>query len=378
MRVLQLGPFPPPHGGVQTNLVAIRDYLREHGHSCAVINITSHRKRDADQVYYPKTALGLVWKLFSRPCDVVHLHVGGKIPLRVIALAFIAAAVPWARSVLTLHSGGYPSSKEAQRLTSRSLLAFVLRRFDALIGVNREMTEMFERLGVPKSQIRLISPHSVSRARMADRLTEPLVSFFRNHERVLVAVCGLEPEYDLPRQIEALGPVLEKFPRTGLAILGSGSQEIELHEQISATGYSDHILLCGAVPHEVTLRALLEGDALLRTTLYDGDSISIREALYLGTPVIATDNCMRPEGVRLVPIGDTEALANAIVHVLQNGVAARAQPEPDERNLAEVVELYSEIRDTGREKGIPLTPEKYSPDLSSSRAARECNSQQTP
>jgi len=27
MRVLQLGPYPPPHGGVQSNLVAIRPGL---------------------------------------------------------------------------------------------------------------------------------------------------------------------------------------------------------------------------------------------------------------------------------------------------------------------------------------------------------------
>ena len=31
----------------------------------------------------------------------------------------------------------------------------------------------------------------------------------------------------------------------------------------------------------------------LRTTLYDGDSISVREALHLGVPVIASDNGMR-------------------------------------------------------------------------------------
>ena len=28
MTVLQLGPVPPPHGGVQTNLIAIREHLR--------------------------------------------------------------------------------------------------------------------------------------------------------------------------------------------------------------------------------------------------------------------------------------------------------------------------------------------------------------
>ena len=43
---------------------------------------------------------------------------------------------------------------------------------------------------------------------------------------------------------------------------------------------------------------------LLRTTLYDGDAVSVREALWIGTPVIASDNGMRPEGVRLVPKED--------------------------------------------------------------------------
>ncbi len=328
--------------------------MLEHGHRCAVINITRHRTGKADQVFHPKTALGLVWQLFSKRYDVVHLHVGGKIPLRVIALAFAASAVPWAKSVLTLHSGGYPSSEEARRLTRRSLLAAVLRRFDAVIGVNREMMEMFERFGLRKSRLRLISPHSVSRARIADRLTDPLASFFRQYEHILVAICGLEPEYDLPRQIEALGSVLQKFPRTGLAILGSGSEEAELRRQISAATYSDHILLCGAVPHEVTLRALLESDALLRTTLYDGDAISIREALYLGTPVIATDNGMRPERVRLIPIGDTDALANAIGDLLENGEAKRPQPEPDERNLTEVVGLYCDTLGIGRKSSCEV------------------------
>ena len=38
MRVVQLGPYPPPHGGVQTNLVAIRDLLRKSGHECLAVN----------------------------------------------------------------------------------------------------------------------------------------------------------------------------------------------------------------------------------------------------------------------------------------------------------------------------------------------------
>lgn len=340
MRVVQLGPYPPPHGGVQTNLVAIQDYLREHGHSCAVINITRHRKPECGDVYYPKNALELIWHLFRKRYDIVHLHVGGRIPLRVVALAFSATSVPWAKAILTLHSGGYPSFPEAQDLHKNSLLAFVMRRFDGVIGVNREMMEFFWRLDVSKSRTRLIQPQSVARTKIAESLNEPLASFFKQHDRVLVSVCGLEPEYDVQRQIGAMAQVLRKFPTAGLVIIGSGSLEARLREQIQAVPYALHVLLCGDVPHEVTLRAIADGDVLLRTTLYDGDAISVREALYLGTPVIATDNGMRPEGVDLIPIGNTEALVNAIEQRLNTGKAKRPAISADDGNLAEVLKLY--------------------------------------
>ena len=225
MRVVLLGPFPPPHGGVQTNLVAIRDYLREHGHSCAVINITRHRKQESDEVYYPHSGLGLTWDLLRKRYDVVHLHVGGMMPLRVSALAVVCASVPWAKSVFTLHSGGYPSSQEGRDTARNSFRAFVLRRFDSLIGVNAEIINFFHRLGVSPSRTHLIAPHSFASAQVADRLSEPLDSFFNSHQRVLVAVCSMEPEYDLQTQIRALKDVLPTFPSLGLAILGSGGLE---------------------------------------------------------------------------------------------------------------------------------------------------------
>jgi len=71
-------------------------------------------------------------------------------------------------------------------------------------------------------------------------------------------------------------------------------------------------LLCGDVPHAVTLRAIAESDVFLRTTLYDGDSISVREALHAGVCVIATDNGMRPDGIHLIGSRNLVALQNAI------------------------------------------------------------------
>jgi glycogen synthase len=345
MRVVQLGPYPPPHGGVQTNLVAIREYLRARGIPCAVINITRYRREEADDVYYPNSAWELICDLLRHRYNIVHLHIGGIMPVRVLALALVCTSVPWAKAILTFHSGGYPSSPEGKRAKPRSLRGFVLRRFNFVIGVNQEIIDFYLKLGIPESRTRLIPPHSVALTRIAGQLEEPLASFFAKHERMLVSVCGLEPEYDVSRQIEVMAHVLRRFPNTGLAIIGSGSLETSLRQQLQATSYNRHILLCGDVPHDMTLRAIADSDVLLRTTLYDGDAISVREALYLGTPVIATDNGMRPEGVDLIPIGDTEALADAIERRLHTGKAKQTFALPDDENLAEVLKVYCQAED---------------------------------
>ena len=101
MKVVQLGPYPPPHGGVQTNLVAIREYLRRHGYPCDVINLTRFRREDGDGVYYPIGAAALMRLLWRLPADIVHLHFGGDLTPRLLGLALFCTLLPGRKTVLT-------------------------------------------------------------------------------------------------------------------------------------------------------------------------------------------------------------------------------------------------------------------------------------
>jgi len=344
MRVLQLGPYPPPHGGVQSNLVAIRSFLRSQGVACPVINITRHRKPESDEVYYPSSAAGLLRLLWQLKYDVIHLHVGGTLNRRVLALGLVCTLQSGSRSVLTFHSGGYPSSPEGRATKRTSLAGFVLRRFDGLIGVNREIMDFFERLGVPSRKSRLILPHSfLPEGGNENTLPPPVESFFDTHHPVLISVGLLEPEYDLPLQIEALGSIRQKFGSAGLVLIGSGSLEHEIRDRIQARDYVEHILLCGDVPHSSTLQAISRADLMLRTTLYDGDAVSVREALHLGTPVIATDNGMRPARVHLIPPSNLEALLQATEELLLHPVRKASSAETDDSNLRDVFSFYKEL-----------------------------------
>jgi glycosyltransferase involved in cell wall biosynthesis len=328
---------------VQTNLVAIRRFLLSRGIPCAVINLTRYRREDGDEIYYPKSAIEVLRLLTRLRYDIIHLHFGGNLSPRLMVLALACCLMPRSKTVLTLHSGGYPLSKAGKSANPRTFRGFVLRQFDRVIGVNRELEKLFRRFGVAAGRIRLIFPHAISLDSIESSLPDYLARFFQTHYPTLVTVSGLEPEYDLSLQINVLGEVRRRFPNAGLVIIGSGSLEAEVRAQTRSKTYAEHILLCGDVPHTVTLRAIAESDLFLRTTLYDGDSISVRESLLIGTPVIATDNGMRPAGVHLIPCSSRDALRRTIEKVLTQPAPERTRGDTGERNIEEVFDLYQEV-----------------------------------
>jgi len=348
MQVIQLGPYPPPYGGVQANLVAIREHLRRKGIESGVVNLTRHRKDPGNGVFFPRTALEVASLLLRLPARILHLHIGGSVSRRVAALGLFCGLLPGRRTVLTFHSGGYPSSEEGRNADARSFRGFAFRRFDRIIVVNDQLVDVFRRYGVKPERIRLIHPHAIDRDEVAPSLTEPLGSFYRSHAQVLLSVGLLEPEYDLSLQIDVLERVRRRYPSTGLVIIGSGSLEGKLRERIASKSYGEHILLTGDVAHPQALRAIQDADVLLRTTLYDGDAVSVREALFLGTPVIATDNGMRPPGPRLIPVRNADALDAAIAEALPRKEERSARSELSGReNLEAVFELYRELAPIG-------------------------------
>ncbi|MDA0657446.1 MAG: glycosyltransferase family 4 protein [Planctomycetota bacterium] len=348
MQVLQMGAYPPPHGGVQTNVVAIRTHLLDRGIPCSVINLTRHRDSQAENLYHPRNALEVIKLLLSLKFDIVHLHHGGELTPRLLAMYLFCSLLPGKKTVLTCHSGGYATSTEEKRARWWSLPGFIFRRLSSIIAVNPELCDVFRRFGVPDARIHLILPFALKTPAADRKLPAPIDNFFLQHHPKLLTVGLLEPEYDLTLQIDALERILDDHPNAGLAIIGSGSLQQQLTDHIRTKSYSDRVLLCGDVDHGDTLCAIRDCDIFLRTTLYDGDAVSVREALHLGKRVIASDNGMRPTGVRLVPRQDLVALCASISESLQVPILKTELSPSDDANMQAVLELYRRLLSTSR------------------------------
>jgi glycosyltransferase involved in cell wall biosynthesis len=341
MQILQFGVFPPPEGGVQTNVKDIRDYLRARNIRSGVIHLSRHRQRDADDVFYPKTPLAVVRSAMAFPAEIWHFHLGGSLTKALLGLYTVGTSVPGKRKILTFHSGGYPSSPDAHR--PHPLRDFVFRRFDRIIAVNEEIEQMFLRLGVSREKIKIIPPFGLPSQPAPVDIPLPIARFMQLHSSILLSVCGLEPEYDIALQIDAMEDVLRRFPDTGLIVAGGGSLENTLRQHLAAKTYADSVILFGNVPREVNLNLMTRSDAVLRTTWYDGDAISVREALQFDVPVIASDNGMRPPGVILIPARNRQALVESIFSVLETPRQPRSPKPATFENLQRILELYREL-----------------------------------
>lgn len=344
LHVLQLGPVPPPEGGISRNMLAIREELLASGHRCSIIATSkSTVESNEPDVHHPRSKTALIGLLRNLDYDVLHLHIGGEVTKRVLALAFACTFFGGKRTVLTLHSGGYSTTDDAKNAKPSSLAGRIFRRFTRIVAVNEDLADVFRRFGVPEEKLSIVLPYSLKAPDENINVPAALDSFCKTHSPLLLAVGGLEKDYDPLMQIAAMRDIVRDLPNAGLMIVGGGSMQSEVESAVKNSGCADNICLAENIDHAVTLHLMRDADIVLRTTLFDGDAISVREALFLGTPVIATDNGMRPDGVELIGVGDKAALIERVKEI-----AGRERPEKtagpaDTSNITKILSIYNDL-----------------------------------
>ena len=120
--------------------------------------------------------------------------------------------------------------------------------------------------------------------------------------------------------IAAMPAVLERDPNAKAAICGEGEMRAELEAQIQTLSLSASVKLLGQTNNVAEF--LASADIFVMPSLWEGLPIALLEAMSAGLPSVAT----RVEGAEeviadgedglLVPIENTDALANAILQLL--------------------------------------------------------------
>jgi glycosyltransferase involved in cell wall biosynthesis len=152
-----------------------------------------------------------------------------------------------------------------------------------------------------------------------------LQSWIERHHPLFSTVLFFRPEYGFDLLIDALARLRDLHPSVGCLVMGSGEQLDEAKRRIHEASLEENILLLGDVNHDTCLSLISACDVFLRPTLKDGDSISVREALSLGVPVVASRVGTRPAGAILFQAGNVEEMIAKIELALESRRGDRQQ-----------------------------------------------------
>src|SRR5262249_44065532 len=102
----------------------------------------------------------------------------------------------------------------------------------------------------------------------------------------------------------------------GCFVMGSGEDRAAAEELVRNRRLDENVFLAGDLDHQLCLTAISYSTAFVRPTLRDGDSISVREAMSLGVPVVASNVGTRPDGTLLFPAGNLDGLIDQVERAL--------------------------------------------------------------
>lgn len=316
INVAIIGPCPPPIGGVSVHIQRLSSLLEINGISVVKIDEAPITKIGV----YNLRSLNIFkyFKILKR-ADIVHIHSSINI-LRIVNI--LTCLLLSKRIVLTLHSWRVDSK------ILKKIQVFLFSKLETVICVNESIRKD---ISIDNS---VVLPAFLPADMSAEKELEVEVSDWINARKKKSSLVISSNAYRLDKfeGVDLYGldmaislidylVNIEKINISLVFIVSSlRKNDIEFEKyikEINERGIHSNVLLV----HKKNLSfvKLIEvSDLTLRATNTDGDALSIRESLFLNTPIIASNATSRPTGTIVFDSRSQDDLNAKVLHELKN------------------------------------------------------------
>ena len=311
-KLLIIGKIPPPIGGVTIHVKRLLDGLKLNGTKFKFLTLT------------PLNLLFLGFILFDY--KVVHLHTSSIVVQNYISLL---CKIMRTKCIITFHG-------DLNRFDAQSLekVKRILERIDVPIVLNKGSYNIANEINKRTIMISsFIPPHGTEE--LSDNIKQ-LISTVKDKFKYLFVTNAYGLTYDKEgNEIYGIFDLISHFnnkPEDALVISDPSSQYINFVVKNSIE-IRENIFLINE--YHSFYELLKFADANIRNTSTDGDSISLRESLYLNKVTFATDVVSRPIGTRVYKRGKYDFSLKCIDD---------ATKENETIVINKLIEIYKEIQ----------------------------------
>tara|TARA_Y100000815_G_C13291097_1_gene480858 strand:+ start:384 stop:1391 length:1008 start_codon:yes stop_codon:yes gene_type:complete len=311
MRVLVLGALPPPIGGVSIHIDRFLDYCWENDSENSIVAFDIKKRR----LFTKEGNYGfLSGFVFFIKCNIVHIHISSNLKL----FAALIAKLLRKHVVYTHHNS---------IVSNRRIFGALFRICDAVILVNSE--EVFKSLPSLNFSRKIFSIPAFIAKDCSGLIPSVIEDQVKQADTVFSTNCysasviGDEEVYGISRLVD----VFKKGAQHGLlhgSLLiicdPSASFKDSFQGRFLFELEGGNRILYWSKPLDF-LSVIKISTATIRATITDGDSLSVRESLHLGVPVIASDCVRRPDGSVLYRTADNDDLLDNIVNLARGKVS---------------------------------------------------------
>ncbi|NQY35789.1 MAG: glycosyltransferase [Alteromonadaceae bacterium] len=261
--------------------------------------------------------------------NVLHCHQYSPWVYGVIAAAFTKTKV-----IFTEHGRFYPDSSSWKRKLINPLLNLFTDQVTAISKATKQALTEFENL--PEKSIEVIyngiAPLQVDYDKVQEIRKELAIP--KDHT-ILGTIARFDPIKNHTMMLKAFAQVLQQQPNTTLIIVGDGDERTTIETCIESLKITDKVILTGYKPEPENYLALM--DIFLLSSLSEGTSMTLLEAMSLSKPCVVTDAGGNPEVIInnvngfVTPNGDQNAFANAIQEIRDPQIFTNFQDQSFDR-----------------------------------------------
>lgn len=317
-KVLLIGPFPPPFGGVSVHIQRLSNLLNSY----FTINIVDESRNIKASIFNIRTLKAFRYLSLIKRSDIIHIH-SGKYILRL--LHFMVAKIFHKQIIFTVHA--YPEN--GKKIIEKYVDNVVFSKADKVVFVSEKIAKNFN---LRQSYIReaFLPPNLEQEV----SLPIDLISWIKRKKEQGYFICSgnawrldvynNEDLYGLDLFIEVAN--FCKINNIKIAFVFTisdpdGKVNLKEYRQlIKKYDIKDTIYINESAISFI--RLIIESEIILRPTNTDGDALTIREGIYFNKIVIASDIVKRPDETILFQNRSSNSLNKKIklayVNLIQN------------------------------------------------------------